>query len=284
MDGQQGGRNAFENSSAENVVQAGIVNGDVHVNTAKPPLANLSPRAAAAHLATMDFSAATDALAAAPERGKLVAALLEDHEATLVALLADMQRTVARELVHSLPSPPKWLRELLTAAEGFANMALGPARKKVRRADPSPQGSTGFSRDYDLGRAYWSANTQFYSVAHPVLGVHDRRGGTGGDLGFPIGERSWRYTPSTTKGLFYQEFEGGVVYESAPPMVVRDPDGALFERFGFPTGEETALGTFFADDVKGTFQPFERGTAYWVDNVALVREGESSAMFGVRKP
>ncbi|AXX29934.1 hypothetical protein KCV87_07295 [Actinosynnema pretiosum subsp. pretiosum] len=282
MDGQQGGRNAFENSSADNVVQAGTVNGGVHVNSTPPPLANLTPQAAAAQLVAMRTGEAADALAAFPYRTALLTVLLADHEATTIGLLGDMELAVARDLVDALPSPPDWLGGLLTASEGFGNAALGPARNKVRRAAPSPQGSTGFSRDYDKGRAYWSADTLFQTVVHPFLREHDRRGGTGGELGFPVGERAWNCTDDTPGGLFYQRFEGGVIYESSPPRVVRDPDLALFDRFGFPTGDETGLGTFFADQVKGTFQPFERGTAYWVDNVALVREGDSSVLFGVR--
>ncbi|GAA2658960.1 MULTISPECIES: LGFP repeat-containing protein [Actinosynnema] len=283
MDGQQGGHNAFDNSSAENVVQAGIVNGGVHVNSARPPLANLSPQAAASQLVTMKPGDAADALAASPYRTALLTVLLADHEAAAVGLLADMERAVAHDLVNALPSPPDWLDGLLTAAAGFANTSLGRARSKLRRAETSPQGSTGFSRDYEHGRAYWSANTQFQSVSRPFLDVHDRRRGTAGPLGFPTRDPLWAYTEDNADGLLLQRFEGGVIYESTPPLVVRDPDGALFERFGFPTGEETGLGTFF-DDVKGTFQPFERGTAYWVDNVALVREGGSSVLFGVRKP
>lgn len=132
-------------------------------------------------------------------------------------------------------------------------------------AAPSPQGTTGHLQRFDDEDhrplvIYLSERYGLHVIQGRVILAHDRLGGTGGWLGFPIGgaipdrsdiDRGWA-----------QEFEGGTVFEldSACFAVSREvidflEEAEVDQHLGWPTTEESSAGTGDGDRI----QFFENG-------------------------
>lgn len=139
-------------------------------------------------------------------------------------------------------------------------------------------GKDGRGRAAEFANAivYWSASTGAHAVpradqAMPagtsgLLEEYQRRGGTGGALGFPVREFA-RLTAMGAASGAVQAFEGGVLYR-------RDGDpqgavvlGAIGARWGADGYERGPLGYPLADEQPtsdgGRVQQFERGILTW---------------------
>ncbi|MGD3153838.1 N-acetylmuramoyl-L-alanine amidase [Tsukamurella tyrosinosolvens] len=134
----------------------------------------------------------------------------------------------------------------------------------------------GRAAEFDNAIVYWSASTGTRAVPRAdrsmpagtsgLLEEYQRRGGTGGALGFPVREFA-RLTAKDAASGAVQAFEGGVLYR-------RDGDpqgavvlGAIGARWGADGYEQGPLGYPLNDEQPtsdgGRVQQFERGTLTW---------------------
>lgn len=117
-------------------------------------------------------------------------------------------------------------------------------------------GTTGVVQNFERGMVLSAAATGTFSVLHgPVRVEWGARGGTGGELGWPIGDQV-----AEPDGSVRQQFQGGTV--TIPSAGLSGEIGTYWSsgsnavKLGKPIG---AASTLTAGGVTGTMQTFERG-------------------------
>lgn len=185
-------------------------------------------------------------------------ALLLADEARVVAVLADINRPRATELINLLAVDAPWLSPLLEGADAISDKAAclkWVDAGRLERFDGS------YARHYKGGRLFWSKEYGVLAVGN-VMEIY--RATTGGWLGLPIGEQEPRSaSPFGTDGI-RQSFEAGVIYSSkhgtygvhSVIMPCYEAEGDSAGWLGFPVAESTG------DSGAGEIQRFEGGGIY----------------------
>jgi len=276
-------------------------------------LGGLNPHVAVARLQQLSHDELVDFFAKAKPDDvvEIIEAFVESHHIKVMAVLGDINRRKATELIDAVcaeydSAPLKLLKALPEAGEAIARKAAnlrwtssgllewvggGYARRykggcvfwsddfgvrtstglidgyligapecgvaigDQETAPTSPYGANGTRQDYRSGGIYSSTHGTFW-VSHNE--EYERDGGSGGWLGFPIGE-----TGVIPGYRWFQRFEGGI-RSSNPrdrmddPIAVRNEVLKLiqpFRYFGFPVSQEQSFGANGHD----CFQFFENG-------------------------
>lgn len=178
--------------------------------------------------------------------------------------MADERRRVAALLKGVAPKPVR--NEIDHFAGQSAHAWIG-TRAKPGEVQMGKDGR-GRAAEFEHAVVYWSPTSGTHAVPRgPLLTEYQRRGGTGGPLGFPV--RGW--TPLAAddeRGAgMVQAFEGGILYlrdGAERGAVAHGVIGARwaadgYERgpLGYPVSDETPT----ADG--GREQAFERGRMLW---------------------
>lgn len=107
--------------------------------------------------------------------------------------------------------------------------------------------ASGCKQEYEGGRIYWSSGTGAYSVVGGIKSRFDSEGGTGGFLGYPLGDE----VCNQPQGGCYQWFQGGLIFwsPSTGPQPVRGAIRSKYEAtgwhwsyLGYPTAAEKCIG------------------------------------------
>ncbi|RNE59086.1 LGFP repeat-containing protein [Cryobacterium tepidiphilum] len=135
---------------------------------------------------------------------------------------------------------------------------LGPLGLPSSAAQSLADG--GSAQTFAKGEIYWKEGLGAHSISGAILTSWKNGGGAGGTLGYPVSDLHKDKTGS------WQEFEGGIVFQSATGDVSQvhgetydyyDSIGGVNGSFGAPLGSARTLST------GGTVQNFERGNIYW---------------------
>jgi hypothetical protein len=203
--------------------------GNTQINNlpSSPPLtpatfAALSPDAAARRVRQMSHDEAVDLFANASVEDlmpKMSALLLRD-EAMAFAILGDLDPYKAEDLLSPFSEYDPPLAQLPAAAAKLASTAAalkwdhGDRQGRLERAPRSRQKTEGYFRQYEEGRLYWSIDGDdlSYPVCGAIAAFHLAKGGTGGELGFPLSEEE-AHGREEVEGSS-QEFEGGFIVTS----------------------------------------------------------------------
>lgn len=271
-------------------------------------LAKLAPRQAARQAARMSYEHAFAALTDVPEvsaAAEIIEALLDEDEALAVAILADMRRDKARELIAAINSAEDWLKVLPTAAEEAercerANRSI--LGDSVGSLSPvhSRMGTRGYYQNYERGQIHWSLTGRAQATAGAIGKRYAEIGSGGGWLGFP-GTAEADAKPNRIFGTTgrYQRFAFHRRYGRNLPKGTEVPFGATiywseehgahatsgsideyYESqngtagwLGFPISDAMRVGPSHRDDGKGTHgvrQRFQGGIVYFCDKVGAI--------------
>lgn len=271
--------------------------GDIHVviPSAVPDddfdadaFARLSPSVSARRLRRQPHDKAVDVLAEAAIRdpghsaevlGKLLPS--QNGDDLVTALLADISRSSARQLVALMAAAAPWLAYLPDAADAIEECerkervkrtgsdGLGESRGALVRATARNSLTQGFCQRFENGLIHWSLRAGAQVTRGARARYFDDMGGTGGPLGFPLtppASASTSPPPFGTEGSL-QRFEGeddypaeickrigscgATVYWSRKhgPHATGGSIGAHFEReggtgawLGFPVSDQEEVG------------------------------------------
>jgi hypothetical protein len=265
-------------------IVAGTGNVQNNIWMTKPPpdlasLSALSPHVAVARLRRMSYDDLVDLFARASQDDatEVLAAFVEVDAATAVAILGDIRRSKATELIKPLVATSNWLAELPEAAEAIGNCAVqmkwaGTGDSgQLERATESSEGVAGYRRTCRDGQIYWTAMRGALAISGAIAQYHETKGGTN-KIGFPIESESRVQSSSGTVGsvqpFFFHsrlvaiyESEHGVYTIDAKILTRYAPDG-IAGWLGFPVSEETQLSG--ADP--RSMQRFEGGVIYSVES------------------
>ncbi|MCM4084728.1 LGFP repeat-containing protein [Paractinoplanes hotanensis] len=253
-----------------------------------------SPRAAADKILGMPARNAFRVLAeaAVDKTAAVLRVLLASDDSLVVELLADVHPGRVQALVDAGGAELEVLRDVPRADEeiselhGHHRAVLGGKHGGLRRSAASPRGNTGFYRLYENGAIFWSASAGAVSLLGPFLRFHRDEGGTGGRLGFPIGESEGvTGTGVATKALrqrlepdkhsratsVYSTVEYGVFATRGGIGKHYDLRGGP-DRFGFPTGPGVEAGPTRSGGTgdSGWIQPFEKGSIAYTNSTGAI--------------
>jgi hypothetical protein len=246
-------------------IQIGTGNVQNNTYTTKGPLASASLRALNIHAAVERLQRTSHdevvdffATARLDDVADLLAAFLETDVARLVAVLADINRRQAAELITPLVATAAWLAELPEAAEAIGRR--GSALRWVR-AGALEHFSEGYVRRYSDGRIFWSDGHGVKAVRGEIESYHETMSER---LGFPTGDQETApSSPFGTDGI-RQSFKFRMVYSSKHGSYGVYKGGLCFEGeggsagwLGFPVG---GLERNFAGSM---VQRFEGGAIYY---------------------
>jgi hypothetical protein len=249
-------------------VQAGP--GNVQYNTwaSKPPpdlasLRALNPHVAVARLQRLSHDDVVDlfARASGDDATDVLAAFLETDAATVVAILGDISRRKATELIKPLVRTSNWLATLPEAAEAIARKGValkwvhtGVLERLISAYGP---GYSGYSRGYRNGRLFWHDKHGVGAVSGPI----ETRRADNDWIGLPVGDQETApSSPFGTDGV-RQVFSNWTVYASKhgafPIFSLKcfGEEGGSAGWLGFPVAETQKSGIRL-------IQRFEGGTIY----------------------
>ena len=234
-------------------------------------LSALSPRRAAARIFETSHNNAVDffAVASSDNASEILKELLRTDESRVIAILADLSRRRANQLIQPLMHEFSWLADIPKVAEEITNKAEelelreGQEHARLQRVTRETGSSHGYFRIYDEGVVYWS-DSNVCVVNGRIAGYYAKMGGPSGRLGLPLGQGSTlAEPPGRIKGVD-QRFEGGNVYSSAlGTFIISTQFSEAYLSVDGPTGW---LG-FPTSDVKqyendSTIQHFEGGDIF----------------------
>jgi hypothetical protein len=268
------------NVSGSQGVQAGAGNVQNNIWVSKAPLdpaslGVLSPQVAVSRLRALSHDDVVDLFARASpgDVAEVLAAFLEADEDRLVAVLGDVSRRKATELIRPLVETAEWLGGLPVAAEAIARR--GVALKWVH-SGVLERFKEGYARGYGDGRLFWRDGRAVRSVN----GVIEAYRATKSErLKFPTGDQKIAPgSPFGTNGIS-QSFDNATVYSSKRGIysvyktMCFEQEGGSAGWLGFPVGE---LSTDFGDSL---VQHFEGGAIYLSHGDAFsVRSGVAEAL------
>jgi hypothetical protein len=272
----------------------------------------LRPRIAADRVARMLHNDAVNLLATASVRAAaarvLEVFLTRDKgrdKGLAIRLLADIDQSIAEELIAAIPSADPLLRNLPKAVEAIADcednadVELGEEIKWLRLAAPSIRSTQGYFKAYEKGLIHWCDRDGAQPTSGEICAYHVAKGGSGSRLGFPLTPESQAGTssPFGTPGRF-QRFEsrwnygqetcrslglncGATVYSSKHGVYTTwGGIGEYYENIGgtngplgFPLTEEIEVGPIdreAGDGAVGWYQRFEGGVVYWSEKTESI--------------
>lgn len=265
-----------------------------------------TPLEAARRVARMPHDQAVYRIVDAPagRSGEILEALLDEDEGKAVALLADIRRETAQDLINAMASPPVWLRDLPAAAEAIAQRqrknraVLGSSMKSLAHARPSRQGTEGYYQRFEGGTIHWTAVSGAVITTGEIAEYHRSKKGSGGKLGFPFSPCMNNGSSSFGTSGSWQRFEGmrkyhqdicarigacgATVYwsEKSGAHATWGSIGGLYERadgaegwLGFPATDEESAGPSHRDPGEGTTglcQRFEGGAIYYTGKTGAI--------------
>jgi LGFP repeat len=269
-------------------VVAGTGNVQNNTWTSKPTpdlaaLSALNPHVAVTRLQRLSHDDLVDLFAKAfqCDLAEVLTGWLAADEPSVVAVLADINPRRSSDLIAPLTANAPWLQSLPVAAVDMGAVARklkwrpASAAEYVQRTDPSPSGGTGYCLRYENGLIYWSDYARAYGVSGPIAKYHQDKGGTGGELGFPIGDEAQaQASPLGATGVC-QRFEGGVIYASkhgayrvsGTILDRHDSLGGTAGWLGFPVKDCDTFCTARGLEV-GAKQDFEGGACLALDDHA----------------
>jgi uncharacterized protein with LGFP repeats len=255
----------------------------------RPPLdpswlSALNPHAAVARLQQLTHDDLVDFFARATpdDAGEILGFFLQSDEPKVVAVLGDINRRKAMQLIGPITVPGSYLAELPEASEAIARKA---AQLRWTDAGPMLRFSEGYGRKYKAGHVFHAVGIGTFAT----LGAIDEYC-TANDFRFGLPTGNDITTPSSLlgPGNARQSFESGTVYSSFRGTFfvqgVADErytdEGGIDSWLGFPTGEADV--SSFA-----TSQDFKNGTIYsYMDDGPesfAVRPDVKQAVAGIRE-
>jgi uncharacterized protein with LGFP repeats len=274
------------NVSGSQGVQAGTGNTQYNYLGPKSPLdpvvlSKLNPHIAVARLQERSHDELVDffAGAAADIVSEMLVAFLEEDEAMVIAVLADINRRKAIELISPLVSTAAWLARLPEAAEAIVRRGLA---LKWTHAGVLERFQGGYTRKYKDGHLFWHDDHGVHAVIGLIEIYHAAaRTSVSNWLRFPTGDQETAlWSPFGTSGI-RQSFENGTVYSSkhgiyfVHRLLCFEREGGGSGWLGFPVGE--LLGNIDG----GMVQFFEGGAIYRFpgEGALAVRLGVMEALY-----
>lgn len=265
-------------------------------------LAKLAPRQAARRVARLSYEEAFEVLTEVREvsaAAEIIDALLDEDEALAVAILADMRRDRARELIAAIDSAEDSLKQLPAAAEEVercerANRSiLGDSVSWLSPLQNS-SGTHGYYQNYERGQIHWSPTGRAQATAGPIGDLYTELGSGGGRLGFPYTAEAnaqtnsifgttarWQRFAGTEVAMatiYWSEAHGAHAILGSIEEYYESQDGST-GWLGIPISDEMKVGPSRRDG-KGTHgfrQRFQGGTVYFCEKAGAIAVSGSIA-------
>ena len=277
------------------VVQAGTVNGGIHVNLPHDQSESLLSTGRIVQRLTNAHSddAATTLAKLDPDKAADVLALLPD--AKQIEIVACMDSKPVAAILDRMPN--KTSARLRLAARGSTALSrdaarwhrlLGDASGDFYRAGSSKRSPMGFASHYANGTVYWSERTGTGMVAGDIKKRYWKLGGFSGRLGYPIGSEKQAATSTFGTSGTFQRFEstwdypaeviekigtvcGATIYASEKGAFATwggigeyyEASGGTWGPLGFPVSEEAQVPSTEGETTELYRQEFEGGAVYW---------------------